>query len=73
MVATEYSVPVTTLRHRILGNVDVDAKIAFYILIYMYLEILHLKGVKKVRSAIKLCSYYFSHYVSNDTSVTGIL
>ena len=31
-----------------------------------------IKGVKKVRSAIKLCSYYFS-YVSNDIKVTGIL
>ena len=31
------------------------------------------KGVKKVRSEIKLCSYYFSHYVSYDTNVTGIL
>ena len=30
------------------------------------------KGVKKIRSAIKLC-YYFSHYVSNDINVTGIL
>ena len=33
----------------------------------------HIKGVKKVRSAIKLCSYYFSHDVSNDINVTGIL
>ena len=31
------------------------------------------EGVKKVHSAIKLCSYYFSHYVSNDINVTGIL
>ena len=28
-----------------------------------------LKGVKKVRSAIKLCSFYFSYYVSNDINV----
>ena len=27
------------------------------------------KGVKKVCSAIKLCSYYFSHYVSNWNSL----
>ena len=27
---------------------------------------LYLKGVKKVRSAIKLCSYSFSNIVSND-------
>ena len=26
------------------------------------------KGVKKVCSAIKLCSYYFSYYVSDDIS-----
>ena len=32
-----------------------------------------LKGVKKVRSAIKLCSYYFSYNVSNGINVTGIL
>ena len=32
-----------------------------------------LKGVKKVSSAIKLCSYYFSYNVSSDTNVTGIL
>ena len=32
-----------------------------------------LKGVNKVCSAIKLCSYYFSHYVSNDINVTGII
>ena len=32
-----------------------------------------IKGVKKVLSAIKLCSYYFSHNVSNDINVTGIL
>ena len=32
-----------------------------------------IKGVKKFRSAIKLCFYYFSHYVSNDINVTGIL
>ena len=31
-----------------------------------------IKGAKKVRSAIKLCSYYFSYYVSNDINVTGI-
>ena len=31
-----------------------------------------IKGVKKVRFAIKLCSYYFSHYVSYDINVTGI-
>ena len=31
------------------------------------------KGVNKVCSAIKLCSYYFSHYVSIDINVTGIL
>ena len=30
-----------------------------------------IKGVKKVRSAIKLC-YYLSHYVSYDINVTGI-
>ena len=35
--------------------------------------LLILKGVKKVRSAIKLLSYYFSYYVSNDIHVTGIL
>ena len=33
----------------------------------------NVKGVKKVRSAIKLCSYYFSYYVSNDIQATGIL
>ena len=33
----------------------------------------HVKGFKKVPAAIKLCSYYFSHYVSNDINVTGIL
>ena len=32
-----------------------------------------IKGVKKVRSTIKLCSYYYSHYVSDDINVTGIL
>ena len=32
-----------------------------------------LKGVKKVCSTIKLCSYYFSYYVSNDINVIGIL
>ena len=32
-----------------------------------------LNGAKKVRSAIKLCSYYFSYYVSNGINVTGIL
>ena len=31
------------------------------------------KGVKKVRSAIKLCSYIFSYNVSNDILVTEIL
>ena len=31
------------------------------------------KGVKKVRSAIKLCPYIFSYNVSNDIYVTGIL
>ena len=31
------------------------------------------KGVKKVRSAIKLCSHYFSYNVSNYINVTGIL
>ena len=31
------------------------------------------KGVKKVRSAIKLCSYYFRYYLSDDINVTGIL
>ena len=33
----------------------------------------YLKGVKKVGSAIKLCSYYISCNVSNDIKVTGIL
>ena len=33
----------------------------------------YLKGVKKVCSDIKLCTYYFSHFVSNDINVTGIL
>ena len=32
-----------------------------------------IKGVKKVHSAIKLCSYYFSFNKSNDINVTGIL
>ena len=32
-----------------------------------------LKGVKKVRSAIKLCFYYFSYCVSNDINLFGIL
>ena len=36
-------------------------------------HVLYLKGVKKVRSAIKLCSYHFSYNVSNDINVTGIL
>ena len=31
------------------------------------------KGVKKVRSAIELCSYYFSDNVTNDINVTGVL
>ena len=31
------------------------------------------KGVKNVRSTIKLCSYKFSYKVSNDIYVTGIL
>ena len=31
------------------------------------------KGDKKVRSAIKLCSYKFSYNVSYDIYVTGIL
>ena len=31
------------------------------------------KDVKKVRSAIKLCSYKFSYYVSYDIYVTGIV
>ena len=31
-----------------------------------------LKGVKKVRSAIKLCSFYFSYNVSNNINVIGI-
>ena len=34
--------------------------------------ILYLKGVKKVRSAIKLCSYFFTYKVSNVINVTGI-
>ena len=34
---------------------------------------IHVKGVKKVCSTIKLCSYYFGHYVSYDINVTGIL
>ena len=37
------------------------------------LELADIKGVKKVRSAIKLCSYYFIYYVPNDINVTGIL
>ena len=32
-----------------------------------------IKGVKKVRSAIKLHSHYFSYNVSNNIIVTGIL
>ena len=32
-----------------------------------------IKGVKKVRSTIKLCSYYFDYSVSDDINVTGIL
>ena len=35
--------------------------------------IMYIKGVKKVRSAIKLCSYYFRYNVSNGINVTGIL
>ena len=31
------------------------------------------KGVKKVRSAIKVCSYHFRYNVSNDINATGIL
>ena len=34
---------------------------------------IELKGVKKVRSAIKLCSHYFSYNVSNNIVATGIL
>ena len=34
---------------------------------------MQLKGVKKVRSAIKLCSHYFSYNVSNYINVTGTL
>ena len=33
----------------------------------------YLKGVKKVCSAINLCSYYFSYNVSNDINVPGTL
>ena len=37
-------------------------------------NIIHiLKGVKKVCSAIKLISYYFSYNVLNDTNLTEIL
>ena len=36
-------------------------------------NLLYVKGVKKVGSAIKLCSYYFSRYVYNYINVTGIL
>ena len=32
-----------------------------------------IEGVKKVRSAIKVCSYFFSYNVSNDINVTVIL
>ena len=35
-------------------------------LIHLLLISLIIKGVKKVCSAIKLCSYYFSYHVSND-------
>ena len=31
------------------------------------------KGVKKIRSAIKLCPYIFSYNVSNEIYVTGVL
>ena len=33
----------------------------------------HVKGFKKVRSAIKLYSYYFSYNMSNDINVTESL
>ena len=33
----------------------------------------YVKGVKKVRSEVKLYSYHFSNNVSNDIYVTGIL
>ena len=33
----------------------------------------YLKGVKKVCSAIKLCSYYFSYNLSNGINVTDTL
>ena len=36
-------------------------------------RIMIIKGVKKVRSTIKLYSYYFSYNVSIDKNVTGIL
>ena len=34
------------------------------------IHLLDIKGVKKVFSAIKLCFYYFSYYVSNGINVT---
>ena len=35
-----------------------------------YSHFKYIKGVKKVHSAIKLCSYYFSYNVCNDINVT---
>ena len=35
--------------------------------------VLHVKGVNKVGSEVKLYSYYFSNNESNDINVTGIL
>ena len=42
-------------------------------LLLLWESVIVLKGVKKVRSTIKLYSYYFSYYVSNDIDVTVIL
>ena len=47
-------------------------KVSFSLIPFKVLTLV-LKGVKKLRSAIKLCSYYFRYYVSNDIHVSGIL
>ena len=42
----------------------VDRKLVLRITVWLHEACRVIKGVKKVRSAIKLCSYYFSYNVS---------
>ena len=46
--------------------------ISMHNLIKNYRLVQEVKGVKKVRSAIKMCSSYFSQYASNDINNTEI-